>query len=411
VAEAGYMTGRALQEAGKPSEAAKAYAATFQKFAQASAHDAATASFSQYAFNAGVQAAGLLALLKRFDESDAAYRLVMERFPKARQGGQVLFDWANMLYVAKKDVEQRRRIREILSRVVLDFPESVAQDKAKLFLAELDLVDGKSGVAEKAFRDVLADPKADAKVREDGLSRLIAVAADKQDWQSVRDLAGKFLAQFPKSADAPLVRLNEAASQLGLKESAAAEKNLVELKGEISHAPGEPADWSARVWVLLAEAFYQQKKYDDVQSTVDDLRRRMPKSTFLYQADEILGRSFKNQAQWEKAIAAFKRVIDARPDEQDETAAKSRLMIAECWFLQKDYRQARSDYLKVSLLYSKLAEWAAPALFQAGQCGEALKQLDDAEKSYRTLIASYPRSNFADEAKKRLDELHKRPAG
>jgi tetratricopeptide (TPR) repeat protein len=413
VAEAGYMRGRALQEAGKRSEAAKAYADAFQKLAPPTPAEpgAETAGPTQYGFLAGVQAANLLAQLKRYDESDTAYRLVIERFPKARQDGQVLFDWANMLYVARKEPEQRGRVREILARIVRDFPESSAQNNARLFLAELDLLDGKVTVAEKAFRDVLADPKADAKVREDGLSRLIAVAADKEEWTSVQNLAGKFLAQFPASPDIRLVRLNLAASQLGLKDPAAAEQTLVKLQREISDAGGETPDWSARVWVLLAEAYYQEKKYDDVQATVEDLRHRMPKSTLLYQADEILGRSFKNQAQWDKAIAAFQRVIDDRQGAQNETAAKSQLMIAECWYLQKNYRQAREDYLKVSTLYDKLPEWAAPALFQVGQCEEDLKQPHDAEKTYHDLIASFPRSNYAEKAKKRLDDLHKRPAG
>jgi len=413
VAEAGYMRGRALQEAGKRSEAAKAYADAFQKLSPSTPGEpgAETAGPAQYGFLAGVQAANLLAQLKRYDESDTAYRLVVERFPKAPQVGQVLFDWANMLYVARKEPEQRGRVREILTRIVRDFPESSAQNSARLFLAELDLLDGKVSVAEKAFRDVLADPKADAKVREDGLSRLIAVAADKEDWTSVQNLAGKFLAQFPTSPDIRLVRLNLAASQLGLKDPAAAEQTLVKLQREFSDAGGETPDWSARVWVLLAEAFYQEKKYDDVQTTVEDLRHRMPKSALLYQADEILGRSFKKQAQWDKAIAAFQRVIDDRQGELNETAAKSRLMIAECWFLQKNYRQAREDYLKVYTLYDKLPEWAAPALFQVGQCEENLKQPRDAEKTYHDLIASFPQSNYAEKAKQRLDELHKRPAG
>jgi TolA-binding protein len=410
VAEAGYMRGEALQKAGKRAEAAKAYAAAFQKLTPP-AGSAPADEPARYGFLAGVKAANLLAQLKRYDESDAAYRLVVDRFPKAPQVGQVLFDWANMLYIAKKDPEQKRRVREILARLVRDFPESATQDSARLFLAELDLLDGKSSVAEKVFREVLADPKADVKVREDGLSRLIAVAADKEDWTNVRDLAEKFLVQFPKSRDVGLVRLNLAASQLGLKEPAAAEKTLVELKREISGTGKETAEWSARVWVLLAEALYQQQKYDDVQATVDELRRGMPKSPLLYQADEVLGRSYKNQAQWDKAIAAFQRVVADRQGEQDETAAKSRLMIAECWFLRKNFRQARADYLKVSTLYDKLPEWAAPALYQVGQCEEELKQPRDAEKTYHDLIASYPRSKYAEEAKKRLDVLHKRPAG
>lgn len=40
-----------------------------------------------------------------------------------------------------------------------------------------------------------------------------------------------------------------------------------------------------------------------------------------------------------------------------------------------------------------------------------MKQPRDAEKTYRDLIAGYPRSKYAEEAKKRLDELQHRPAG
>jgi cellulose synthase operon protein C len=411
VAEAGYMHGLALQSAGKPAEAAKAYAQTFEKISQLSTEPtfkATAAGIVQYGFMAGVQAASLLAKLKKFDESDAAYRAVIDRFPKARQAGQVLFDWANMLYVAKKDAEQRRKIREILNRIASDYSESSARDNARLFLAELDLADGNFGAAEKVFREVLADPKADQKARQDGLSHLIAVAADKEEWPSVRELAEKFLSQFPKSSDALLVRLNLAAAQLGLKEPEVAEKTLTELRRQLADTNDAP-DWVARIWILLAESQYQQKKYADVDNTVGDLRQRFPKSPLIYQADEVLGRSFKNQAQWDKAVAAFQRVIDERQDPQDVTAAKSRLMIAECWFLQKKFDQARKDYIKV-LTYNK-PEWAAPALFQAGLCAEALKEQDDAAKSYRLVIRDYPQTKFAEEAKKRLDELHKKPTG
>ena len=69
VAEAGYMSGRALQAAGKPAEAAKAYTHTFEKISQLSpsqeANAVATGIF-QYGFMAGVQAASLLAQMKKY---------------------------------------------------------------------------------------------------------------------------------------------------------------------------------------------------------------------------------------------------------------------------------------------------------------------------------------------------------
>ncbi|HEV8067688.1 MAG TPA: tetratricopeptide repeat protein [Planctomycetaceae bacterium] len=413
VAEAGYMRARALQQAGKLADAAQAYSQAFEKLAPAGAASPGEELHgpTQYGFLSGMQSANLLAQLKRYDDADAAYRRLAERYPKAGKLSDVLFDWANLLYVAKKDAPQKQRIRDVLTRIERDFPASAVEPKARLFLAELDAQEGQANPAEKTLRGLIADVGADAKTREDALARLVTLSADKQEWKNVRELSQKYLAAFPKGVDARVVRLQSASAELHLNDAASAEKTLAELLRELKGDTGQPAAWWPNVWILLAESQYQQKKYDELDATVQDLRGRMPDSPLLPQADEVLGRSFKNRTQWDKALAAFQRAIEGSHGEQSDTAAKSQLMIAEIRFLQKDFRQAKEEYLKVSTLYDRLPDWAAPALFQVGQCEEELQQTRDAEKTYTQLIASFPRSDFAKDAKKRLDELRKRPAG
>jgi TolA-binding protein len=414
VAEAGYMRGRALQQGGKLSEAAQAYSQAFEKLAPAGAAAAGEELHGrpgEYAFLSGMQAANLLAQLKRFEEADTTYRRLAEHYPKANKLGEILFDWANLLYAAKKDAPPKDRIRGLLTRIEKEFPDSSVRPKAQLFLAELDAQEGQAGSAEKSLRGLSDDRGADAKTREDALARLVTLAADKQDWKSVREQSQKYLTDFPKGVDARIVRLQSASADLRLNDAPAAERTLLELKRELLSDGSQPATWWPNVWVLLAESQYHQKKYDEVEATVQELRTKMPESPLVSQADEILGRSFKNRTQWDKALAAFQKAIDGAHGEQSDTAAKSQLMIAEIRFLQKDFRRAKEEYLKVSTLYDRLPEWAAPALFQVGQCEEELQQTRNAEKTYTQLIASYPRSDFAKDAKKRLDELHKRPAG
>jgi cellulose synthase operon protein C len=413
VAEAGYMRARALQQAGKLSDAAQAYSQAFEKLAPSPAASAGEELHgpAQYGFLSGVQSANLLAQLKRYDEADSAYRRLSDHYPKAGKLGDVLFDWANLLYVAKKDAPQKQRIRDILTRVGREFPGSAVEPKARLFLAELDAQEGQANPAEKTLRGLVTDGAVDAKTREDALARLVTLSADKQEWKSVREGAQKYLAEFPKGVDARVVRLQAASADLRLNDAPGAEKALLDLMKELKGDGGPSAAWWPNVWIVLAESQYQQKKYDEVEATVQDLRSRVPDSPLMPQADEVLGRSFKNRTQWDKAIAAFQRAIEGTHGEQSDTAAKSQLMIAEIRFLQKDFRQAKEAYLKVSTLYDRLPEWAAPALFQVGQCEEELQQTRDAEKTYTQLIASFPRSDFAKDAKKRLDELHKRPAG
>jgi TolA-binding protein len=413
VAEAGYMRARALQQAGKLADAAQAYGEVFEKLVPAGPASPGEESHgpTQYCFLSGIQAANLFAQLKRYDEADSAYRRLADRYPKAGKLSEVLFDWANLLYAAKKDASQKQRIREVLTRIEHDFPGSPIEPKARLFLAELDAQEGQANPAEKTLRGLVSDAAADAKTREDALARLVTLSADKQEWKSVRELSQKYLTDFPKGVDARVVRLQSASADLRLHDAVAAEKTLTDLMRELKADGGQPAAWWPNVWILLAESQYQQKKYDELEATIQDVRALMPNSPLLPQADEVLGRSLKNRTQWDKAIAAFQRAIDGSRGEQSDTAAKSQLMIAEIRFLQKDFRRAKEEYLKVSTLYDRLPEWAAPALFQVGQCEEELQQTRDAEKTYTQLIASFPRSDFAKDAKKRLDELHKRPAG
>ncbi len=413
VAEAGFMRARALQKAGKLADAAQAYTQAFDKLAPSGAARPGEESHgpTQYGYFAGTQAANLLAQLKRYEDADAAYQRLVEHYPKADKLADVLFDWANLLYVAKKDAPQKQRIRDLLARIERDFPASAAQPKARLFLAELDAQGGQSASADKMLRGLVSDNAADAKTREDALARLVTLASEKQEWKNVRELAQKYLAEFPKGPDVRVVRLQGASADLRLNDAPAAEKTLADLMRELKADGGQAAPWWPNVWILLAESQYQQRKYDELEATVADLHARMPDSPLLPQADEVLGRSFKNRTQWDKALAAFQKAIDGSRGEQNDTAAKSQLMIAEIRFLQKDFRQAEVDYLKVTIDYHALPDWAAPALFQAGQCEEKLQKTRDAEKSYTDLVHDFPNSDFAKEARKRLDELHKRAKG
>ena len=148
------MRARALQQAGKLADAAQAYSQAFEKLAPAGAASPGEESHgpTQYGFLSGIQSANLLAQLKRYDDADAAYRRLAEHYPKASKLSDVLFDWANLLYVAKKDAPQKQRIRDILTRIERDFPASAVEPKARLFLAELDAQEGQANPAEKTLR-------------------------------------------------------------------------------------------------------------------------------------------------------------------------------------------------------------------------------------------------------------------
>jgi cellulose synthase operon protein C len=161
--------------------------------------------------------------------------------------------------------------------------------------------------------------------------------------------------------------------------------------------------------VVLAESLFRLKQYDDLEKTVAEFREWDPKSPFLYQADEVLGRGLKNQAKFPEAREVFDRVVRDDAGRRTETAAKAQFHIAETYHHEKKYAEAVAEYLKVDILY-KFPEWQALALYHAGLCHESLSHWKQATKVYEDLLRDYPKDPRAPMARERLEVVRKKPA-
>ena len=164
------------------------------------------------------------------------------------------------------------------------------------------------------------------------------------------------------------------------------------------------------MWIDLAEISCTLKDYSGVASLVEEYRAWDPASPRLYVADEILGRSLKNQARFPQAREAFERVIRHPQGKRTETAAKSQFLVAETYLLEKNFQQAQKEYLKVEVLY-KFPQWQAPALFQSAVCLETLQKWKAAAADYDQLIKRYPESEYTAKARARMPEVLKRAQG
>lgn len=397
-AEAAYMHARSLQKAGRLTEAAEAHTRAFQMAAPPA--DAPPASKPsgpyRYAFLAGLQAARIYGELGRLDQADAAYRKLFSRFPEPERIDELLDEWALLHYNAGR----YERADELFRRLIDEAPESELADNARYTLAESQLIAGETDSARSAFRALSKDPQADRTVKENVLYRLIELAAAERQWKKTARMAEEFRKKFPDSEHRWPVQLNQAEAQLFLDQLDSAREHLTDLRANAPESV-QNADWYPRVAILLAETHYRQKDYAAAVKVIDALRRRSPRAKLLYQADEILGRCYKNQAQFEKARSAFRRVVEDEHGRRTETAAKAQFLLAETHMLEQDYQDAEREYLKVYHLYD-FPEWQAPALFQAAVCAEELGQWSNAVQAYENLLADFPESEFAGKAEPKL---------
>jgi TolA-binding protein len=130
----------------------------------------------------------------------------------------------------------------------------------------------------------------------------------------------------------------------------------------------------------------------------------------MYQVEEVVGRSYKQQANFPEARSAFQRVLADKQAFRTATAAKSQFLIAETYFLEEKWEDAFLAYQKVYASYD-LPEWQSMALLQSGKCDEQLKRWKEAAKTYEQMIQEFPKSEHVNEAQQRLEAAKNKAGG
>lgn len=381
-AEASFMHGKSVQNGGQPAAAVPVFDATLQKYPT-----------SKFGYLAGLEAARVRRDAKQYEEADTAYAAALEKFPKPEHLDKVLNEWALSNY----EGQNYARSDAIFARLVQEVPTSDLADNARLSLAESDLVSGKLDDARQKFQALEKDPQSDETVQQTSLYQLIGIGVEKRDWADVRVRCEALAMRFPKSKYHWFAEMHWAEADLNLMEAPKAIERLKTVIAQKGDAVVANEPWFGQAWVLLAEAQYREKLHDDVAQTAAECRKWKPDLPVLYIIDEIAGRSLKSQAKFPEALAIFQRIVDDPHGRRTETAAKAQFMRGEIYLLQKDFKNAEAEFLKVDILY-KFPDWQAPALFQAAGCQEEQKQWKAAAKTYEELIKNYPNSEYAKKA-------------
>lgn len=400
--EAAYMKGKSLQDAGDLVAAADAYRTAFERFAPkqpAATGDEASGTLRN-AYLAGLQLARDLRLQDKTAEADAAYAALLEKFPRPRNLDELLEEWALLHYEA----EDYAKADAIFRRIVDETPQSPAAANARLSLAESALFAGQLDEAKAGLERIIDDAKAPETTRQRALSLLVSLAAERGDWESAESLARTFVSKHPEGRERPnvLYQLGEALLQQGDLDKAQEQLSQVAAMDDQPAVRSEP--WFPRVYILLGEVAFQKKDYAAAIESLEKVASFEPEPDYAYLADELLGRIYKNQAKFDEARAALQRVLDDPKARRTATAARAQYEIAQTYFLQERWNDARTAAFKVYTLY-KFPEWQAPALFMAGLSDEALGERDKAKAAFADVVKEFPDTKYAAQAREKLATL------
>ena len=162
---------------------------------------------------------------------------------------------------------------------------------------------------------------------------------------------------------------------------------------------------------FLARALYrngdcaaQAKQWAASQSHYSLLLSQFPKFERVHEARYGLGLALQNQNKLDEAVKQFEQVTR---ETQSETAAKSRFMIGECRFGQKNYNDAVEHFLEAALGYP-YEEWQALGYYEAARCFIQLKDVTRARETLQTIITKHAKHPRAQDAQKLLATLGKK---
>ena len=169
------------------------------------------------------------------------------------------------------------------------------------------------------------------------------------------------------------------------------------------------SDWFPQVWVLLAETQWRLKATMPWRRRSPNTGRWDPQSPLLYQADEVLGRSFKSQANWAEARAAFERVLKDPQGKLSETAAKSQFLLADTYFWEKNYPDGHQG-VSESRHPVQIPRSAGSGAVSGRRLSRGAAKWKDAAKTYDEMLRRFPNYEKAGLARERLDAVRKRLA-
>lgn len=197
----------------------------------------------------------------------------------------------------------------------------------------------------------------------------------------------------------------------------------------------------AQVYITLGTVYYEQEQPANAIEAYRNALNQGAMDEYKKVAMSNLIKLYDERGLWDAAIALGKRYATEFPNAEDQFATRIQIgtflmnmreydraidhltallreanaeqsseiqfWIGEAYFNQAKYQQAIIEYLKVPYLNppTKL-DWAASALWKAGNAYEKLRQNDKAIRLYERIIREKgAASNFGRFARRRIDEL------
>ena len=330
---------------------------------------------------------------QKFPEAAQAYAGILAKDPKYADADKVLYElgWAYF------ELIQRNESIAAFRRLGTEFPDSPLAAESWFRVGEFYYDAGEFLEAVKAYSE------AQAKAAAAASQEIGEKAAHKRGWSFLKanDFAEATSAFESQLKSYPGGTLSSDAEFL-LGECLYKQK---QWQPALTHyAPVIAANhptYKALALYRSGECAAAMERWEDSQRFNQQALDDFPEFELKPEVRYGVGWALQQQNKLVEAIPYYEKVTE---ETETETAAKARFMIGECWFAQKNHKEATKHFLKAAFAYGH-KEWSAMAWFEAARCFEVLQDVTQAKNCYQQMIDKFPDHPKVADARKRLGEL------
>jgi TolA-binding protein len=199
-------------------------------------------------------------------------------------------------------------------------------------------------------------------------------------------------------------------------------QNYVAMRREMESSKDGDSKITEQVGALVylhgGQSARELKKWKEAESWVSFVLSKYPQSSYRSIAMYELAYAKQNQKKTNEAIQLYSQIAE---EFRDEIGARSRFMMGEVLFADREFAKAISEFQKVMYGYngtqapSDIKNWQARAAYEAGRCSEVLvgdltaerrqKAAEVSIKFYEFVVQNHPDHELAKQAANRINDL------
>ena len=353
---------------------------------------------------------------EQLDFAVTAFKTLIDSYPQFPLLDKTYYELAWAL----KSQGKTEQANQVFQEMAAKFPDSQLAAEAFFHVGQAEYDNSKFDKAIKAYT-VAATRSVDANLQEKSLYKLGWAFFQQKQYDQAIDQFRKQIREFPKGN--LLIDSSFMIAECFLKQEKYADAwPQYESTRRNLEATADTESVSEQVKAMVylhgAQSARELKKWNDVENWLGAMKNKVPNSPFLPTAKYEMAYARQNQKKTTEAIQLYSELAE---EQRNEIGARSRFMMGEVFFADREFAKAISEFQKVMFGYggtqapTDIKNWQARAAFEAGRCSEVLivdqkgekkkKAVDVAKKFYEFVVSNHDGHSLSKQASERLSEL------